>query len=387
MCGYLPYLNYHHRNPKAASAKQRGAVLIMVLLIVALVAGLGIKFASQYQLGLARAESRWHGMQARAFLEGTEELAKILFPEADIDLKTDYIGEPWGNEVPIEEDGVTGVAKLVDATSKFNLNDLYPKSLFNPELPDTDPKRYSDRQRFFIRLLQAFPEAPVSTNEAIYLLEALTDWVDSDDAESGQGGAESNYYQSQPEPYMAANGLFQSVEELRLVRGFTERPELVNSLLPYITVLPANDVLMNINTFAAGGDAEESTGEQGQPFNRLLLALNAEDELEIISEMDAQAFMSKRSETGFADVPELMEAWNTQFSKPLDAGVFKFQSDYFWLEATVQLVDQRRSMRSLMRAISDPDSGGRSLTVIQREDVFELPSSVRKKKEEDEGDD
>ncbi len=385
MCGYLPYLNYHHRNLKAASAEQRGAVLIMVLLIVALVAGLGIKFASQYQLGLARAESRWHGMQARAFLEGTEELAKILFPEADIDAKTDYIGEPWSNEVPIEEDGVTGVAKLVDATSKFNLNDLYPKEPFKPELPDTDPKRYSDRQRFFIRLLQAFPEAQVSTNEAIYLLEAVTDWIDSDDAESGQGGAESNYYQSQPEPYMAANGLFQSVEELRLVRGFTERPELVLSLLPYITVLPGNDVLMNINTLAVGGDAE-GAGEQGQPFNRLLLALNAEDELEIISEMDAQAFISKRSETGFDDPQEFMDAWNTQFSKPLDGGVFKLYSDYFWLEASVQLVDQRRSMRSLMRAIGNEDTGGRSLTVIQREDVFELPSSVRKKKEDDEED-
>jgi len=385
VCGYLPYLNYHHRNLKAASAEQRGAVLIMVLLIVALVAGLGIKFASEYQLGLARAESRWHGMQARAFLEGTEELAKILFPEADIDPKTDYIGEPWGNEVPIEEDGVTGVAKLVDATSKFNLNDLYPKASFKPEFPDTDPRRYSDRQRFFIRLLQAFPEAQVSTNEAIYMLEAVTDWIDTDDAESGQGGAESNYYQSQPEPYMAANGLFQSVEELRLVRGFAERPELVLSLLPYITVLPGNDVLMNINTLAVGGDAEGAS-EQGQPFNRLLLALNAEDELGIISEMDAQAFISKRAETGFADPQEFMDAWNTQFSKPLDGGVFKLQSDYFWLEASVQLVDQRRSMRSLMRAIGNEDAGRRSLMVIQREDVFELPSSVRKKKEDDEED-
>lgn len=382
MCGYLPCLN-NLRHSNGVRTSECGAVLIMVLLIVALVAGLGIKFASEYQLGMARAESRWHGMQARAFLEGTEELAKIVFPTADIDPTSDYIGEPWSNEVPIEEDGVTGVAKLVDATSKFNLNDLAPKKSFDPALPDTDPKRYSERQRFFIRLVQAFPEAQLSTNEAIYLLEAVTDWIDSDDIESGQGGAESNYYQSQPQPYMAANRLFQSVEELRLVRGFTERPELVLSLLPYISVLPGNDVLININTLVAGG--AEAEGEQGQRFNPLLLALNAEDELGVISEVDAQAFISKRPETGFSDDKDYVDAWNAQFSKPLDAGIFKLRSDYFWLEATVQLVDQRRSMRSLMKVVEI--DGIRNLTVIQRDDVFELPSQVRKKEgDEDEND-
>ncbi len=381
MCGYLPCLN-NLRHSNGVRASECGAVLIMVLLIVALVAGLGIKFASEYQLGMARAESRWHGMQARAFLEGTEELAKIVFPTADIDPTSDYIGEPWSNEVPIEEDGVTGVAKLVDATSKFNLNDLDPQNAFDPNIPIGTPARYSEPQRRFIRLLQTFPDLQLSQNEAEYLLEAVVDWIDRDDAESGQGGAENNYYQGQPNPYLAANALFQSIDELRLVRGFTERPDIVLSLLPFITVLPTNKAGININTLAVPSEAD---GEQAQLGSNLARALNISESLTPIDEMEAQQFLSKRPETGFADTQALMDAWSGQFTERLDGSFINTATNYFWLEATVQLVDQRRSMRSLMKVVEI--DGIRNLTVIQRDDVFELPSQVRKKEgDEDEND-
>lgn len=374
MCGYLPYLK-HLRPSHNMGVTQRGAVLIMVLLIVALVAGLGIKFASQYQLGLARAESRWHGMQARAFLEGTEELAKILFPTADIDPTSDYIGEPWSNEVPIEEDGVSGVAQLVDATSKLNLNDLDTSTPFNPDLPIGTATRYTESQRRFIRLLQTFPDLQINQQDAEYLLEAVVDWIDRDDAEAGQGGAEGNYYQGQPDPYLPANGLFQSVEELRLVRGFAERPEIVLSLLPFITVLPSNQAGININTIPLGGE--------GESVSNLVRSLNTEASLEPISELDAQQFLSNRPETGFSDSQAIMDAWSKQFSEGLDPSYLNTSTQFFWLEASVQLVDQRRSMRSLMQVI-EIDSI-RNLKVIQRADVFELPSQVRKKKENEEG--
>jgi len=356
---------------------QRGTVLILVLLIVALVAGLGIKYASQYQLGMARAESRWHGMQARAFLEGTEELAKIVFPSADIDPTSDYIGEPWSNEVPIEEDGVTGVAKLVDATSRLNLNDLDMNKPFDPNIPIGSANRYSEPQRRFIRLLQTFPDLQINQQDAEYLLEAVVDWIDRDDAESGQGGAESNYYQGQPDPYLPANGLFQSVDELRLVRGFAERPDIVLSLLPFVTVLPTNEAGININTIDAGTEAGD---ENKQAVSNLVRALNAETSLTPIDELDAQQFLSKRPETGFADTQALMDAWSGQFSERLDGSFLNTATKYFWLEATVQLVDQRRSMRSLMKVVEV--DGIRNLSVVQRDDVFELPSQVHKKEDE-----
>jgi len=50
------------------------------------------------------------------------------------------------------------------------------------------------------------------------IADSLIDWRDKDDLH-GPSGAESDYYESLPHPYMAKNADFDSVEELLLVRG------------------------------------------------------------------------------------------------------------------------------------------------------------------------
>jgi len=374
VCVYSSFLssNPAHGKRRSPIARERGVILIAVLLIVAIVAGLGIKFASQYQLGLARAESRWHGTQARQFLEGTEEVAKLLFPEADLDPNTDYLGEPWNNPVPIEEEGVTGVAQLMDATSQLNLNDLGDALV--GDKPIGSPERYKEPQRRFIRLLQSFPELPISQQDAEGLLEAIVDWIDPDDNESGMYGAESNYYQGLADPYLAANALFKSVDELRLVRGFNENPELVNVLLPFITVLPGNAVGININTIEATINQETANGIQ-QRANNLIRSLGGVNDLTPLSDEDAVQFMSMRPETGFPDNGVLIEEWTKIFGdRNLDGTGLNLKSGFFWLNASVQMGDQRRSMRSLMLRGEE-----NKLKVIQREDVYELPRVVNTK--------
>ena len=388
MCAYLAFLSNSTQRHS-----QRGAILIMVLLIVALVSALSIKFASQYQLGLARAESRWHGTQARAFLMGTEEVTKLLFPTADFDPKTDYLGEPWGSEVPIEDEGVTGTARLVDATSQINLNDITQG--LDPVKPLGDVTRYTEPQRRFIRLLQTFPELPLRSDEAAALLEAVVDWADGDDIESGQGGAESNYYQGLKEPYRPSNLPFKSLDELRLIRGFNDMPLLVSRLLPFITVLPFPNVGMNINTLTIESPASQNLNGQDQvgaglggnyagelELNNLWLTLGASDSLDPVNPSDMKRLVEDRPETGYPDAAAITEALGRIFPGRLfDVTGLNTKTDFFWLESHVQLVDQRRSMRSLMwrgaaTAGSDPSI---SLKVIQREDLFELPNVIRVK--------
>jgi general secretion pathway protein K len=343
---------------------------VLVLLIVALVAGLSVKFAAQYQLGLARAETRWHGTQARAFLEGTEEVAKLMFPDADIDSNIDYLGEPWTSEVPIEDEGVTGFAKMTDATTQFNLNDLArPIDMSKEGLPE----RYSEPQRRFIRLLQTFPDLQLDENQAELLLAGVVDWIDADENESGSGGAESNFYQSMKEPYRAANALFKSVDELRLVRGFNESPVLVTLLQPYLTVLPVADAGLNFNTL-------DLVGPYGKGINNLLLCINGSADLQPMNPADMEQFIALRPSTGFPDKAAISTAWDTMFAgKPLDIDGLNTATKYFWLNSTVQLVDQRRSMRSLMMRGTEPGS----LRVIRRDDVFELPTVDRGEKDDD----
>lgn len=65
-----------------------------------------------------------------------------------------------------------------------------------------------------VSLLMTLPGMDTATAEAIL------DWIDQDTTPRDQG-CEDEYYRSLPNPYSAANGPLQSVEELLLVRGVT----------------------------------------------------------------------------------------------------------------------------------------------------------------------
>ncbi len=72
-------------------------------------------------------------------------------------------------------------------------------------------------------LRQVLGNLGLGPDEAADLAASMLDWVDRDD-EHRIGGAESDYYRSLPRPYLAKNAPFDSLEELRLVKGVT--PEL-----------------------------------------------------------------------------------------------------------------------------------------------------------------
>lgn len=63
----------------------------------------------------------------------------------------------------------------------------------------------------------------VPSEEAATIADSILDWRDKDD-EHRVNGAETDYYESQPRPYVAKNAAFDSLEELLLVKGVT--PEL-----------------------------------------------------------------------------------------------------------------------------------------------------------------
>lgn len=335
-------LNLNPRHP----ARQAGAVLIMALLIVAVVAGLSIKFAGDFQLGLARAESRWHGVQARSYLLGMESAAIELLTKADKNPAVDYFGEGWDTEVPFEIDGGWVLARAVDATSQFNINTL--GTPFVDQKPASSAERYSEPQKRFIRLLQTFPNLPIAQNEAVEILEAIVDWQDPDDNQSGFGGAESYHYQGLEPPYNAANGPFMSVDELRLVRYMT--PELMMLLRPYITVLP-NGAGMNINTISM----------------QLLRTLNDTTDLAPLDELVAQSLAESIPLEGYPDLGAFSAAWTSAVGavNPLDMGLLDVKTDYFWLYIQVDLVEQRRSMQTLLKR------GEPKYEVLLRRDTYQ----------------
>ncbi|RYY73576.1 MAG: general secretion pathway protein GspK [Gammaproteobacteria bacterium] len=335
------------------STREAGAVLIMVILIVALVAGLSIKFAGDYQLGLIRAEARWHGSQARAYLFSGEGAA-IKFLATD-DANTDYPEELWGQVVPVELPDNMGniMIRIEDANSRFNLNSLAGNPM-DPAKSSLEPTRYSQSQRMFIRLLQTLPseEDPnmpmvSGPDEAVAILEAIVDWTDVDKMPSGSGGAEDDFYLSQPDPYQAANMTFRSIEELQMVRGIS--PQIMRALRPFLTALEPNERL-NINTMH-------------EVFFR---CINVATDLTPLSRSQADALRAEKPTNGFyANISDFDSAWNKvsgASGASVDKNELTVNTKYFWLTTAVQIGDQRRVGRSLLMR------GAPAFKVVRREE-------------------
>ena len=362
----------------------------MVLLIVAIVAGLSIKFSSDYQYGLARAEARWHGTQARAYLLSGEEAAIKFLTIYPPEMESNYIGEVWSNPVPLELPDNMGNLnlKMEDANSQFNLNSLASGVLGAPPGPGggqgggtplnpgplgqlplpgkglnqvgnvvanvskggSDPASYTPSQRMFIRLLQVLPN-PEDQNrpllhgleEATGIMEAIIDWTDPDQNQTGVYGAEDDYYLSQPDPYQAANMPFRSIEELQMVRGVT--PAIMKAVRPYITVLDPAERL-NVNTM-------------NEIFYR---CVNDKSTLNPLDESQAKSLQQSVPTVGhFTNQADFDNALNRVLGANADKEM-TVKTSLFWLNTAVQIGDQRRIGRSLMQR------GTPFFKVLRRED-------------------
>jgi general secretion pathway protein K len=204
---------------------QQGLALITAVLVVAIVATVATTLALGEQVWLRQAQNMANRAQAESLRQGALSFAAILL--ARDDSKIDHLGEPWAKPLPPlpVEDGMLTFA-VSDAQGQFNLNNLVRAG--QPSTPDI---------AMFQRLLTSLGLDP-------NLSEALRDWLDIDSIVSA-GGAEDIEYLSLPQPYRSANQSLQSVDELRLVKGFTAKT--VEKLRPYVTALPV-PTTVNVNT-------------------------------------------------------------------------------------------------------------------------------------------
>ena len=79
--------------------------------------------------------------------------------------------------------------------------------------------------------------------KATEISQAIVDWRDLD-GNALQNGAESSYYRGLPSPYETRNAPFQTIEELRMVKGVTAN--IYRQIEPYVTVYGKGRV--NVNT-------------------------------------------------------------------------------------------------------------------------------------------
>ena len=349
--------------PRYRPRRQAGAALIIALLIVATVVGLAVGIAGDFQLSMARAESRWHGAQAREYLFGSESLAAYALAQ-DEDLDIDHLGETWATELPLfEVDGGYVEPRLIDAQGRLNINSLAQKAR---QTAGAEPwQRFTAAQRRFMRLLQTYDEVPVDQTLAQEITVAVIDWLDADDQPFDFSGAESDYYRGLEPPYRPANQPMASISELRLVRHMPL--ELYNLVKYELVALPeATDI--NLNTASP----------------RLMSTLNRRSDLTPLTLIDGESMVAGRGKEGYGKVGDFINSETAasiqgeRDGEKIATEGLTVKTSHFLLLGSTQIGRQRRYMTSLLQR-----DGEGKVSVTWRRDT-RLPVYPLRTPEEDE---
>ena len=334
-----------HRSETAIGVtQQRGAALVVALLVFAICAGLMVAMQREFSLFYQRGSNLFLSEQGHSYLRGAEELASVaLVLDYDQDKQReqprDDLSEIWAREAtpfPLEEGGWL-MGSLEDLQGRFNLNTLAARGG-----ESTGPDRFTPAQAQFIRLLQALDEVALTREEAIAVTEAVGDWLDGDQ-EPRFDGAEDDFYFVQTPAYRTANRAMASVSELRAIANITD--ELYLALSPWVTVWPTTPRPLNIHT---------------APLT-VLRTINADGDLNPLDESDAQALIARREAEGFVDKAAfLADPVFADMNLEGTAQLLGERSSYFLLSARVEIADRdmrlysvlqrdRRQVTSLMR--------------------------------------
>ena len=207
--------------------RQQGLALITAMLVVAIAATTAAYLSLDQQIWLRQVQNLSDRAQAEVVRSGALEWAITILAKDAKDNKTDDLTENWAKPLPplvVEGGQVTGL--ITDAQAQFNINNLVRGG--KPSAPD----------------IGTFQHLLLSLSIDPNLTDAVVDWIDTDSDTLPYGAEDLDYLQMKTS-YRAANQPLQSVDELRLVRGYT--PEIVEKLRPWITALP-QPTEINVNT-------------------------------------------------------------------------------------------------------------------------------------------
>lgn len=203
------------------SSGQRGAALIIALLVTAAMTAIIVEIISSVHGHVDRTSAFIEGQKAAVAAEGAVELARKYLDT----LGKDYTYLDKGSfAAPI--DGIVLEVSVEDESGKLQINSVvFPNG-------EVNEAAYSS----YRALLSTASLEPFAS-------EALADWLDMDDI-ARPNGAEGRFYAALPEPYSPKNGKLDTIGELALVKGYGGRTAGI--LARYLTVY--SDGLVNINT-------------------------------------------------------------------------------------------------------------------------------------------
>jgi len=289
------------------AASQRGAAIVMAMLLAALAATIAATLLWQQQLWAGEYERRRDQVQAQVLaMAGVQWARQILFDATRTSTVT-HLGQPWAYTLPptpIENGSIGGY--ITDAEARINVNNLATGG--NASLPTR-----ASLQRLFGIL-----GIPVAA------LNAIIDWVDADDQVTPGGGAEDAYYQALAVPGLAANAPVRRVAELLSVRGVD--PQTLARLRGFVEAVDA-PAPVNVNT---------------APAEVLMAAIDGLDA------SAAAALVAARAQAPFASVAD----FRARLARPqlvVDETQLAVRSDWFIVTIEARQGDTLAHARALLK--------------------------------------
>ncbi len=205
---------------------KRGSVMVLVLAILFVLASLALVMARSMRVEAMAAANHTAQLEARAAAQGAVAYLRVVLADrggrlpGDEEVEAEAVrvgnGFFWLIKPEFEDDRRQGFG-LIDEAGKVNLNSAS------------------------LDMLMRLPSMSAD------LAAGIIDWRDEDEAATA-GGAESAWYQMNRPPYRAKNDRLETVEELLLVKDFTQ------------AMLYGEDVNRNHRL-----DANEDDGEVREP--------------------------------------------------------------------------------------------------------------------------
>lgn len=301
---------------------ERGAALLTVLLLVAVMATIAATALDRISVGTRLAGNVATVAQARAWLETAEVLASTRIEDLLAADESQTLAHGWlGRERTIALPGGAAVrARIEDGGNCFNLNSL---------VEQRQDERLVARplaERQFVALMVVLR---IAEGEAARIAASATDYIDSDSLPLPSGVEDAN-------GSLAANRMMADSSELRAVANVSDRH--YNLLKPWICALPVAELSsINVNTLL--------------PEQAPLLAMLVPGKLDVSR---ARAQIASRPADGFGSV---VEFWDSPALAGLEPGSeqsqqAKVRTAFFKLRAwvgagevemaEVALIDARR---------------------------------------------
>lgn len=315
----------------APPAHERGAALLTVLLLVAVMAVVTAIAIEKLTLSTRMARNGIDADQGRALLMAGETVAAyrlgdlVTAQPGKTTLQGGWLGTP--QSVPVPGGAIT--ARVRDAGNCFNLNSLVQQQGEGGAL--------RSNQQAILQFAALMRLVGVDPPTAAQVAVAAADWIDSD-ASPGPGGVEDSFYLGQEQPYRTAGGLVADPAELRLVAGVT--PAIYDRLRPWLCALPMAELSpININTLL--------------PEQAILLAMLADGRLPADR---ARQLLAQRPRDGYGS---LVGFWGQSALvalalPPAVTGQAKLTSRWFEVELRVDLGGNDVSETALFDAETAP---------------------------------